>query len=265
MKMVALPVLTILFGLVLFPNLAIQGIAAAETPAPTATPSASNPPSPEPSPTLTRMPPVSNFNRELFSIADAASLWVVVNKKTPLNPIDYRPSHLMRPKFQSSASNPYRLRLARLAANALVRMANAMKAAGAGTLVLQSGYRSYSTQVTVHERAVARYGKTKGEDLAARPGYSEHQTGLAADLTVVGQGCTIRVCFANTKAGKWLAANSVNFGFILRYPDNKTAVTGYQYEPWHFRYVGVDLAQEMRFEHVRVLESFWGLPAAPNY
>ena len=70
---------------------------------------------------------------------------------------------------------------------------------------------------------------------------------------------------AKTKAGKWLAANAWQYGFILRYPDGQTATTGYQFEPWHFRYVGVELATEMKSQNITVLEKFWKLPAAPSY
>jgi D-alanyl-D-alanine carboxypeptidase len=115
------------------------------------------------------------------------------------------------------------------------------------------------------EGMVRRPPDLAGEALAARPGYSEHQTGLAADVSASGQGCVIQVCFAKTKAGKWLAANAWQYGFILRYPDGQTKTTGYQFEPWHFRYVGVQLATEMKSQNITVLEKFWNLPAAPAY
>ena len=147
----------------------------------------------------------------------------------------------------------------------MLRMARAMKTAGAGTLVLQSAYRSFASQTAVHARQVARLGKAKGEALAARPGFSEHQTGLAADVAAVSQGCVIQICFAKTKAGSWLASNAYLYGFILRYPKGQTAITGYQFEPWHFRFVGVSLAGQMHRDGIKTLESFWKLPAAPAY
>lgn len=201
----------------------------------------------------------------MYSIDAANSLWVVVDKKRPLNPLNYKPKGLKQPAFKNAASNPYGIRLAKPAAEAIVAMANAMSKAKAGTLVLSSAYRSYATQVVVHDRDVAQLGLAAGERLAARPGYSEHQTGLAADVSAAGQGCVIRVCFAKTAAGKWLAANAWQYGFILRYPDGRTATTGYQFEPWHFRYVGIELATQMHVTNVAVLEDFFGLPAAPKY
>jgi D-alanyl-D-alanine carboxypeptidase len=180
---------------------------------------------------------------------------VVANKQRPLNPITYKPAIGYFKGVQ----------VAKVTAVALTQMAAGMLKAKAGTLLLNSGYRSYDTQVSVHDRQVARLGLKAGEALAARPGYSEHQTGLAADVSAAGQGCTIQVCFANTKAGKWLAANAWQYGFILRYPNGQTATTGYQFEPWHFRFVGVDLATEMKSQNIAVLEKFWKLPAAPSY
>lgn len=206
------------------------------------------------------------WNPLLYPIDQAGSLWVVVNKRRPLNPISYVPANLVTPRFEDGAgSNPNSIQLAKPAAKAIKLMATAMNKAGAGTLLLSSTYRSYRTQIAVHDKDVAALGLVAGENLAARPGYSEHQTGLAADLAAVGQGCVIRVCFSTTKAGKWLAANAWQYGFILRYPDGQTATTGYQFEPWHYRYVGTELSTQMRLTGVSVLEKFWKLPAAPTY
>jgi D-alanyl-D-alanine carboxypeptidase len=211
-------------------------------------------------------PTVSPWNPKLYSIDAPDSLWVVVDKKRPLNPLSYVPKNLVKPKFDDGAGlNPNGLQLAKPAAKAIKLMATAMKAAGSGTLVLSSTYRSYTTQVAVHNKDVAALGLVAGENLAARPGFSEHQTGLAADLSAAGQGCTIQVCFATTKAGKWLAANAWQYGFILRYPNGQTPYTGYQFEPWHYRYVGTELSTQMHNTGITVLEKFWGLPAAPNY
>ncbi len=226
------------------------------SPTPSASPSVSPSPSISPTPSPTPTPPIVCgfcFNPSLHSLAKASSQWVVVNKHRPLAPLAYAPV---------LSKN---LNLAAIAAKAYDQMKAGMKKAGAGTLILNSGYRSYSTQKIVHANQVARLGLKAGEALAARPGHSEHQTGLAADVSASGQGCAIQVCFAKTKAGKWLVANSWQYGFVLRYSDGQTKITGYQFEPWHFRYVGVELATEMKSLNVTVLEKFWNLPAAPNY
>lgn len=195
----------------------------------------------------------------------ADSLWVVVNKKRPLIPLKYAPV-TAKPKFAlPSTNNPYGRQLAKPAALAIVILAKAMRAEGAGDLVLNSGYRSFGEQTYVHNRQVQRYGLEAGEALAARPGYSEHQTGLAADISVLGQGCVIQFCFGDTVGGKWLRENSWRFGFIVRYPKGKTPITGYDFEPWHLRYVGTALSRQMHKDGVTVLETFFGLPAAPAY
>ena len=237
------------------PTVSPAPIASGE-PTPTATPTPTPTATPTASPTQT--PPVLCgvcFNPAAYSLTKASSLWVVANKQRPLNPITYKPS------IGYFKGVP----VAKVTAAALTQMAAGMLKAKAGTLLLNSGYRSFETQTAVHDRQVARLGLRAGEALAARPGYSEHQTGLAADVSAAGQGCTIQVCFANTKAGKWLAANAWQYGFILRYPSGQTATTGYQFEPWHFRFVGIDLATEMKSQNISVLEKFWNLPAAPSY
>jgi len=200
-----------------------------------------------------------------LSIEDPASPWVVVNKLRPLNPIKYTPKDLVAPKFGSLNANPYGRKLRKEASTASYKLAMAMKAAGQGSLIIQSAYRSFAEQKTIHARQVEKYGVKAGEALAARPGYSEHQTGWAMDVSARNQGCQIRVCFGQTKAGLWLAANAYKYGFIIRYPSNATPTTGYQYEPWHLRYVGTGLARVMHVDKVLTLEKFFGLPAAPNY
>lgn len=240
------------------PSGSIGGPSPSATPTSSATPTPSATPSPSATPTPTPTTPVLCgvcFNPSAYSLTKANSLWVVANKQRPLSPITYKPA---LGYFKGVA-------VAKVTATALTQMAAGMAKDKAGTLLLNSGYRSYDTQKIVHARQVANLGLKAGEALAARPGYSEHQTGLAADVSASGQGCVIQVCFAKTKAGKWLAANAWQYGFILRYPNGQTKVTGYQFEPWHFRYVGVQLATEMKSQNITVLENFWQLPAAPSY
>ena len=191
---------------------------------------------------------------------DPSSYQIVVNKVTPLSPITYRPTDLVTvPKF-----NPYGRILRREVSAQVVAMGKAMKAAGKGTLILQSGYRSYSSQKSILKAKTAAIGKTKALLLVAKPGYSEHQTGLACDFAAYGVS-TLTKSFASTKAGIWLAGNAHRYGFILRYPKGKTAITGYNFEPWHFRYVGIPVATEMHDQGIQTLEEFYGLPAAPSY
>lgn len=191
---------------------------------------------------------------------EVGSYQIVVNKVTPLNPLTYRPTDLITvPKY-----NPYGRILRRQVSSAVVAMGNAMKAAGKGTLIVQSGYRSYSSQQSILKAKTKAIGKTKALLLVAKPGYSEHQTGLACDFAAYGVS-TLTTSFAKTKAGIWLAANAYQYGFVLRYPKGKTAITGYNFEPWHFRYVGIPVATEMHDQGIQTLEEFYGLPSAPNY
>jgi D-alanyl-D-alanine carboxypeptidase len=206
------------------------------------------------------------FDPEDYSIDEADSLWVVVNKQRPLSVANYVPKSLIKPALSSPrTNNPYGLVLAKPAAEAYVALAAAAKKARAGDIFMQSAYRSYNYQVSIHRSAVARLGLKAGEALAARPGHSEHQTGLAVDVAAVGQGCVIQVCFSTTRAGRYLAKYAYKYGFIIRYPSGRTPTTGYQFEPWHLRFVGVGLATEMHNTDVAVLEDFWGLAPAPSY
>jgi D-alanyl-D-alanine carboxypeptidase len=85
------------------------------------------------------------------------------------------------------------------------------------------------------------------------------------DISAKPLNCALQICFGQTPQGQWLAAHAHEYGFVIRYPDGKTDVTGYQYEPWHVRYVGVELATEMHDTGVSTLEEFFGWPPAPNY
>ena len=106
-------------------------------------------------------------------------------------------------------------------------------------LYISSGYRSYKTQKTVYNNYVKRDGKTKADTYSARAGHSEHQTGLAFDLN------TINDLFGYTEEGLWVNDNCYKYGLIIRYPKDKTNITGYKYEPWHLRYVGKELAEKL--------------------
>ena len=210
--------------------------------------------------------PVTIFDPPKYSIDQANSLWAVVNKQRPVTPTRYKPASLAFPDFtKPKIQNPYGLQLQSEAAQATVSLAKAMKDAGYGTLILNSGFRTHKTQKALYDRTREARGLAVAEKLSARPGFSEHQLGLAADFSVRGQGCVIMVCFGKTEAGIWLAENAHEHGFILRYPKGYKAITGFQYEPWHFRYVGVELATEMKTRDIKTLEEFWNLPAAPDY
>ena len=108
----------------------------------------------------------------------------------------------------------------------------------------QSGFRSYDTQKRLYNNYVNQSGKAAADTFSARPGHSEHQTGLAFDVCAKNKPC-INSNFDSTEEAKWLSDNAYKYGFILRYPSGKTGETGYKFESWHFRYVGVDLATQL--------------------
>jgi zinc D-Ala-D-Ala carboxypeptidase len=210
--------------------------------------------------------PVTIFDPPKYSIDDADSIWVVVNKQRQISLLKYQPENLVFPAFpKPKVQNPFGLQLREEAALATVDMASAMSQEGIGTLILNSGFRTYKNQQGLYNRTRDTRGLAVAEKLSARPGHSEHQLGLAADFSVKGQGCVIMVCFGKTEAGRWLEANAHDYGFILRYPKGYKPITGFQYEPWHFRYVGVELATEIKSKGLKTLEEFWELEPAPDY
>ena len=134
---------------------------------------------------------------------------------------------------------------------------NQMKSAASSegiNIYVVSGFRSYNTQNTLYNNYVNRDGRDEADTYSARPGHSEHQTGLAADFNMVDDD------FEYTAEGKWLNDNAYKYGFILRYPKGKTGETGYIYESWHYRYVGVDLASKLYNGGNWIsLESYFGI------
>jgi hypothetical protein len=168
----------------------------------------------------------------------------VINKKYPNNPLMYAPGDLV------DIGNGQKLR--KEAAAAMALMQEAATAAGAG-LVMGSGYRSYSTQDALYSSYVAKDGKEAADRYSARPGHSEHQTGLVMDFAPIADN------FAGTKQFAWLTANAHKYGFVLRYPDGKESVTGYMYEPWHWRYIGVTDATAMNAGTKKTLEEYYNV------
>lgn len=130
-----------------------------------------------------------------------------------------------------------------IAASALEEMFAAAKADKVG-LASVSGYRSYAKQQTIYSRKQQKTDEATADSLVALPGSSEHQLGMAMDLAQKG-GSQLNSGFGKTKAGQWISANAYLYGFIIRYPEDKTDITGYAFEPWHVRYVGKQYAKEI--------------------
>lgn len=116
-------------------------------------------------------------------------------------------------------------------------------------LWIESGYRSYSLQTDLYNNYVLKDGKEKADTYSARPGYSEHQTGLAIDLNIVNSS------FEGTKEANWIEQNCYKYGFIIRYPKGKELITGYKYEPWHIRYLGKEISEKI-YKSGKTLEEY---------
>ncbi|MBP3041528.1 M15 family metallopeptidase [Bacillaceae bacterium Marseille-Q3522] len=181
---------------------------------------------------------------------------VLVNKEFAL-PDGHAPSDLVRPNvaFSFGDQDIEKSYLRVEAAEALETMFAAAKQEGI-YLFAVSGYRSFERQTEIYSAEVAQKGKEKAEEVVAVPGNSEHQTGLAMDISSESAGFGLSEAFGETPEGKWLRDNAHRFGFILRYPKDKVDITKYSYEPWHFRYVGVKAATEI-FENNLSLEEFF--------
>ena len=205
--------------------------------------------------------PVVAFNRGAYSLDDPESIWVVVNKQRPLIPVDFTPPDLVAVKVAHTWAPELRAEAAR----ALETLFVAARSEAALSLESNSAFRSYASQVEVYTKDVTSKGVAAADVSTARPGMSEHQTGLTIDIGPESGTCRLNVCFADTAEGHWLADNAWRFGYLLRYPADKFEVTGYEFEPWHFRYVGTDLAAELHSTGISTLEEFFGLPAAPTY
>ncbi|GAA5034163.1 hypothetical protein GCM10025738_18300 [Microbacterium fluvii] len=204
---------------------------------------------------------VADGRADCIRLDDPTRAWVVVNKTHPYDPADYRPDDLHTVSGVRSLSGGS---LRADAAAALSTMVAA--AASAGEVAMESGYRSFATQTSTYNGQVAARGVEKADLVSARPGYSEHQSGLTADLVPCSGGrCATLDDLAGSAQGDWIAAHAWEYGWIVRYETDCTDVTGYLPEPWHVRYIGRELAAAYHEGGWHTLEEFFGLPAAPDY
>lgn len=132
------------------------------------------------------------------------------------------------------------------AADNMVKMVTDMRTQGL-TVILLSGYRGYNKQVMLYNGYIKKDGKDKADTYSARPGHSEHQSGLAMDLSNTWD---LYEGFENTPEFAWLSDHAHEYGYILRYTKDKVYMTGYVYEPWHYRYVGIDVATKIHDENL---------------
>jgi len=192
------------------------------------------------------------------SISDPNSIWILTNKHNPLSPT-YEPPDLVMPDLPRKGEHQ---EMRAEAAQVLAEMSKAADLAVGKPLQLVSGYRSYADQKELYDRYVEKDGQADADTYSARPGFSEHQTGLVADLSTVNGKMEK---FGDTELGEWVAENSWKYGFILRYTPGNHNTVGYQSEPWHYRYVGKDLAAYIHQNNIGSLEEALNQPAAPNY
>lgn len=175
--------------------------------------------------------------------AEEKGLLILVNKENPLN-ADYKPDDLMPIRYYASDRSSACRYMKAEAAEQFHKLVEAAEKEGY-TIVMTTAYRSYGFQKILWDQYVAKEGEEAAAKYSARPGTSEHQTGLAVDITSPGVDYKLLNSFGQTEEGIWIAKNAHRFGFIIRFPKGKEEITGYQYEPWHLRYVGEASATEI--------------------
>lgn len=179
---------------------------------------------------------------------------VLVNKHRKL-PDGHIPKDLIKPNVPfTSPKDKEKTLLRKNVAIALENMFQVIKEDGL-ELIAVSGYRSYKRQQSLHNTYIKRQGKAEAEAVSAIPGTSEHQTGLAMDISSKSAKYQLEPIFGDTKEGKWVAAHAHKFGFVIRYLEDKTDITGYAYEPWHLRYVGNPYATYLYKHHLTLEEA----------
>lgn len=196
-----------------------------------------------------------NINLEINQLNDKLNeKYMLLANKDNLLGEDYIPDDLVTStiKFQDYIVTRD---LDRLVAQKAKEMFEAAEEEGI-TLLGASGYRSYDIQLNLYNNKVAQVGKEAAEQYLAPPGGSEHQTGYALDI-LSSDYQSLDEGFENTRASKWLLENSYKFGFILRYPKDKVDITKYEYEPWHYRYVGEENAEDIMLNNL-CLEEYIG-------
>lgn len=200
--------------------------------------------------------PATTEDQTRPSAVDKSSEYLIlINKTHGLNKT-YEPDDLRRVRATAKDREAEYQKLRKAAAKAFNDLAAGAKEAGY-TIKLTTGYRPYSYQKVLYKQYIDMDGKDKAEQYSAKPGYSEHQTGLSADVSSPSVNYRLVRKYGRTKAGKWLAENGHRYGFIIRYPKGKESITGYEYEPWHIRYVGKEAAAEI-YERQLTLEEYLG-------
>lgn len=204
---------------------------------------------------------IANDRLPCVDLSDPSRLWFVVNKTHPFTELTWAPSDLTT---GTGVTNPSGDSLRAQASAALTKLVQA--GASSGDMAMISGFRSYETQLATFNNEVENVGVDAAELESARPGYSEHQSGLAVDLVPCdASGCGSLYDMGSSAQGAWLQEHSWEYGWIVRYESGQTDTTGYLSEPWHLRYIGPELARAYYEGGFHCLEDFFGLPASPDY
>ncbi|MGM8214758.1 M15 family metallopeptidase [Bacillaceae bacterium W0354] len=194
--------------------------------------------------------------RNIVVVDNPNSINVIVNKNRKL-PDGFVPPNLVEPNVPFSFSGQDEKRqLQEVAARALEELFEAAKEDGI-ELFAVSGYRSYDRQYSIYNWNVNNYGQAHADQYSAKPGHSEHQTGLTMDVSAAVVSYQLIEDFGKTDEGLWLEQNAHKHGFVIRYPEGKSDITGYSYEPWHLRYFGTETATEI-FESGLTVEEYFG-------
>ncbi|PKM70889.1 MAG: hypothetical protein CVU92_11255 [Firmicutes bacterium HGW-Firmicutes-17] len=207
-------------------------------------------------PAVTEQPAQTETKEEIktattVNTTGADSITILVNKNHSIS-ASYMPSDLVTVDLPSTRDTQLRS----VAAEGLTKLFKAAEGAGLA-LSCCSGYRSYETQSELYAWNVDTYGVDGAELVSARPGMSEHQLGLAMDATSASVGYDLLESFGTTSEGQFIKENAHKYGFIVRYPQGKTDITGYAYEPWHLRYLGADVATAI-YNSGKTMEEYYG-------
>ncbi|WP_409290204.1 D-alanyl-D-alanine carboxypeptidase family protein [Peribacillus sp. SCS-37] len=205
--------------------------------------------------------PASPPKEDIKVTAQPDAIPVLINKQNKL-PDNYAPSDLVYTKVPFIfAEKLEKKKMRKEASDALNRLFAGAKADNIKLLGV-SAYRSYATQTALFNAYVKKDGYEKASTYSAVPGTSEHQTGLSIDVTGGSGACPAESCFGATKEAKWLKAHAAEYGFIIRYPEGKSSITGYKYEPWHLRYVGKSMASEIMSRGITLEEYLNAVPVS---
>ncbi|UOY94231.1 M15 family metallopeptidase [Ectobacillus sp. JY-23] len=198
-------------------------------------------------------PPYEDTVQE-HTVTNEESLLVLVNKERLLPP-SYVPQDLVLPNvLRSPEASTENIYMRKEAAQALEQLCRAAQAENLQLLAV-SGYRSYEYQRKLYQRNIKTQGKEKTQAYSAPPGASEHQTGLAMDITSKAANYQLNEAFGMTAEGQWLIEHAHEFGFIIRYNVSKQSITGYAYEPWHIRYIGNPYASYLQNNNLTLEEA----------